>query len=264
MTLACGTISESSSTRLGASSATIIVTPVRLPPGRAKLATRPRSTGSEPLMNTTGIVGVASFATLAEGIASAAITSTLRPTRSAANAGSSSKRPSPSGIQSRRFVLRCSPFLPARAETRPQAPWPNLVRDCQESQSPASPSAVRARRAPGSSHNPAGARTRGVSLDDLVGASEDRWRDRYPEHGRSLHVYHQLELGRLLDRNIHGLCAAQDLDALAGELAVHFGEARTVGGETTFPRRLRPLVDRGKSERGAPVQYDFAIAVEEG
>src|SRR5499426_776325 len=63
----------------------MIATPVRLPPGRAKLATRPRSTGSPPLMKTTGIVGVASFAALAVGAASAAITSTSRWTRSAAS-----------------------------------------------------------------------------------------------------------------------------------------------------------------------------------
>ena len=36
-----------------------------------------------------------------------------------------------------------------------------------------------------------------------------RWRDRDPEHGRGLHVDHQLELGRLLDRNIRRLGAAQ-------------------------------------------------------
>jgi hypothetical protein len=33
----------------------------------------------------------------------------------------------------------------------------------------------------------------------------------------SLQIYHQLELGRLLDRNVGGLYAAQQLDELPGE-----------------------------------------------
>ena len=36
--------------------------PVRLPPGRARLATRPNATGSPPAMKTIGIVEVALFA----------------------------------------------------------------------------------------------------------------------------------------------------------------------------------------------------------
>jgi hypothetical protein len=40
----------------------IVVTPVTLPPGRLKLATRPALTGSEPMPKTTGIDVVAPFA----------------------------------------------------------------------------------------------------------------------------------------------------------------------------------------------------------
>ena len=58
--------------------------PVRLPPGRARLATKPYPTAS-PLVKTIGIVDVAFFA--ARAAPPATITSTLRPTRSAANAG---------------------------------------------------------------------------------------------------------------------------------------------------------------------------------
>jgi hypothetical protein len=43
------------------------VTPVRLPPGRARLATRPNSTGSVPLLKTIGIVEVALLAASTEG-----------------------------------------------------------------------------------------------------------------------------------------------------------------------------------------------------
>ena len=90
-TLASGTNSESSSSRLGISSAVRMVNPVRLPPGRAKLATRPFSTGSVPVSKTIGIVKVAVFAANAGEVPPlVAITSTLRPTRSAAKAGSRS------------------------------------------------------------------------------------------------------------------------------------------------------------------------------
>ena len=66
-TLAWGTSSETSSSRLGFSSTVRSLTPVRLPPGRARLATRPSLTGSPPLKKTIGIVEVAVFAASAAG-----------------------------------------------------------------------------------------------------------------------------------------------------------------------------------------------------
>jgi hypothetical protein len=64
-----------------------------LPPGRAKLSTMPRSTGSEPVTKTIGIVAVAAFAASTEP-PDAAITATCRFTRSAASRGNRSYRPS--------------------------------------------------------------------------------------------------------------------------------------------------------------------------
>ena len=84
-----GTSSESSSTHFGVSSGVMYVTPVTLPPGRARLATKPSVTGSPLPVKTMGIVEVAFFAGRADPPV-AAITSTLRATRSAANAGSRS------------------------------------------------------------------------------------------------------------------------------------------------------------------------------
>jgi len=67
MTPACGTSSESSSRRFGVSSSASKLTPVRLPPGLARLATRPSSTASAPILKTIGIVEVALFAANAVG-----------------------------------------------------------------------------------------------------------------------------------------------------------------------------------------------------
>ena len=90
MRAAPGTNSRNSPSRLAARSAAKKLTPVRLPPGRAKLATRPSLTGSLPVAKTMGIVVVAALAARAEGVSIAAMTATRRRTSSAANAGSRS------------------------------------------------------------------------------------------------------------------------------------------------------------------------------
>src|SRR5262245_23104675 len=54
---ALGSISRSSSSRFAVNSVLRRLTPVRLPPGRARLATRPCLTGSSDTPNTMGIVG---------------------------------------------------------------------------------------------------------------------------------------------------------------------------------------------------------------
>ena len=69
------------------SSAVRLETPVTLPPGRARLATRPAPTGSPTFAITMGIVVVALFAANAGAVPVATIRSTLRRTRSAARSG---------------------------------------------------------------------------------------------------------------------------------------------------------------------------------
>src|SRR5262249_62140156 len=64
--------------------------PVRLLPGRARLATRPSLTGSSPTTKTIGIVAVAAFAAGAAALPRAAMTATRRRARSSARAGSRS------------------------------------------------------------------------------------------------------------------------------------------------------------------------------
>ena len=69
--------------------------PVALPPGRARLATRPNLTGSSPTPKTIGIVVVAALAaSAAEVLPGVAITATRRRTRSAMSDGRRSYWPS--------------------------------------------------------------------------------------------------------------------------------------------------------------------------
>src|SRR4029453_8154187 len=93
--LACGTISFSSSTRLLAISDVSELMPVTLPPGRAKLATRPLPMGSAAINMTMGILAVACLAAwTGASPPAAAMISTGRPTSSTASAESRSSCPS--------------------------------------------------------------------------------------------------------------------------------------------------------------------------
>src|SRR5262249_10603860 len=76
MTVAAGTTLCSSSSAFGATSTANAVTPVRLPPGRFRLATRPSLTGSRPVVKTIGTVAVAALAAGAAGLVPTAITAT--------------------------------------------------------------------------------------------------------------------------------------------------------------------------------------------
>src|SRR5262245_6552815 len=55
-----------------------------------------------------------------------------------------------------------------------------------------------------------GAVTSAGSLDDFVGPGQDRWRDGQPQRPRGLEVDDQLELRRLLDRQVRRPRALQD------------------------------------------------------
>src|SRR5262249_40290913 len=67
-----------------------LVSPVMLLPGLLRLPTRPNSTGSDPTMKTTGILGVSFFKTKAAAVPPIVrMTDGPRPTISAASAGRS-------------------------------------------------------------------------------------------------------------------------------------------------------------------------------
>src|SRR5262245_54712872 len=91
---ALGTKSCRSRNRFAVSSALIKLIPVALAPGRAKLATIPSLTGSEPTPKTIGIVAVAALAASVGTLPVVAITATCRCKRSASNFGKRSCWPS--------------------------------------------------------------------------------------------------------------------------------------------------------------------------
>ena len=90
VTAALGITSRSNCNRFGTRSTFKVAMPVRLPPGRLRLATRPIATGSVPTEKTMGMVVVAAFAARVAERPLVIITATRRRTRSAASAGNRS------------------------------------------------------------------------------------------------------------------------------------------------------------------------------
>src|SRR6266446_2796379 len=89
-----GTTSRKSSSRLPARSADWFDSPVTLPPGRARLATRPVPTGSPAVAKTIGMTDVACFAATTAAVPAVTMTLTLSRTNSAAISAKRSLRPS--------------------------------------------------------------------------------------------------------------------------------------------------------------------------
>src|SRR6266508_2525712 len=88
--VAAVTSSRRSSSRFATTSPPKKLIPVRLPPGRARLATRPSLTGSSATLKMMGIVAVAVLAANAAALLPVEITATRRRTNLAASSGSRS------------------------------------------------------------------------------------------------------------------------------------------------------------------------------
>ena len=157
------------------------------PPGRLRLATRPCWTGSPAVVNTTGIVVVAALVANTEAPPPvAAITATLRPTRSAASAGNRSGCPSKKRYSTRHCGLRQSRLHLSRGEThlsRLAARFsPRLVRKPTTGMTGCcAPAASGHAAAPPSSVMNS---RRLQLLDHLIGGSEQHW-----GHGEAKHLW---------------------------------------------------------------------------
>src|SRR5215211_2669059 len=84
-------------------------------------------------------------------------------------------------------------------------------------------------------------------FDHLVGAREQRGRDVEPERLGGLDVDHELELGRLLDRDVGWLRSAQNLVDKLGGPSVELRPVWSIGDQTSGFDILANAVHRGQS-----------------
>src|SRR6266849_1514737 len=82
--------------------------------------------------------------------------------------------------------------------------------------------------------------TRPPSVNDLIRALQERWRDRQPDRLRGSEIYDQLELGGLLDREVGGFGALEDLVHVGGRAPLQVKKVWAIDHETAGLRVPRP------------------------
>src|SRR5204863_6253277 len=81
-------------------------------------------------------------------------------------------------------------------------------------------------------------------LDNLLGAHQHRLRYREAERLGGLQVDDQLEGRRLLDRQVGGLSAFEDLSRVSADLAKARSEACSIADQATGSGEFTPRIDR--------------------
>ena len=236
--VAAGTSSRRSSSRFAANSPTKKLIPVRLPPGRARLATRPSLTGSSETAKTMGIVVVAALARECCGGRRSQQSRRLvgEPVRPPAPAVGHIDPP-PSDIDRHVLALDIAGILQALAEC---AQTVERVRrlGCRGIRSPASPAAARAPRA-------ASCRRAAEQRDELAPPHSITSSARASSVGGTveaerlggLEVDHQLVLGRRLHRQVGRLLALEDAVDIAGRAPVLVDVIGPIGDQAAGSER---------------------------
>jgi len=102
-------------------------------------------------------------------------------------------------------------------------------------------------------------------LDELVRPQQQHLRDRQPESLGSLEVYHQLELGGLLDGQVAGLGALKNFVHVDGGMSKAVVKGRSVYDEAASrgvlcrPVHRREAVRRREVHDPCPVKKEHAI-----
>src|SRR5262249_39314771 len=92
----------------------------------------------------------------------------------------------------------------------------------------------------------------GNSFDHLVGAGQERFGDRQPERLGGRQIDHEIELSRLLDRNVAWLCPAQNLVDVVGGTPEQGRPVCSIGHQTRrfdgLPRAVHRRQPRGQRQ----------------
>src|SRR5216683_5328696 len=86
----------------------------------------------------------------------------------------------------------------------------------------------------------------GRLLNQLIRPYQERLGDGQAEGLGGLEVDHQLELRRLLDGKVAGLCALEDLVDVGGGVAIHLETAHSIGHEAPGVHEVPRRIDCGK------------------
>src|SRR5262245_58664857 len=99
-------------------------------------------------------------------------------------------------------------------------------------------------------------------FDQLVGAQDETGGDNVVHCLGSLEIDHQLELARLLNRQIAGLGTTKNFNSYSSPLAVNFDNTRTIANQTPLFGCFRPLIDRRQSQLGRTFDDGATIPVQ--
>src|SRR5262249_27391904 len=101
-------------------------------------------------------------------------------------------------------------------------------------------------------------------LNDLIRPPQQRLRNREPEGLRGREVDDQLELGGLLDRQVGGLGALEDLVHVGRGTSLHLGSIYTIGHEATWLDKHPELIDCGHPMRCRKIDDFLSMHEHEG